>query len=1016
MLKALFRRFMGDRDTSRDKTIKLYQPRVDQINEYYAQYESLSDEELRGMTDTFRQRLQDGETVDDIMYEAYAVVKQACKRLVGRKWTAAGQETTWNMVPYDVQLIGAIALHEGRIAEMATGEGKTLVATMPLYLNALTGKGAHLITVNDYLAQRDAEWMGEVYRFLGLTVGKVLNGMPPPDRVKSYNCDITYGTNSEFGFDYLRDNMVLDPAEMCQPVHNYAIVDEVDSVLIDEARTPLIIAGPVEHSTHQFGELQIPVEKLVRDQRRLISGFLKEAHALMDQPLEEETDQKAQEKKREERRYQAGILLLKAQRGAPKNSDLTNWISDDPSIKMLITQVENDFLREKSIPQLDEELFYSIDEKSHLIDLSELGRAKMAEYTRDDESMFVLPDISVEIGRLQDDETLSAEERMARQDQIGRDFSERSERIHNISQLLRAYSLFEKDVEYVVQEGKVQIVDEFTGRIMFGRRFSDGLHQAIEAKEHVRIQQETQTVASITLQNFFRMYDKLAGMTGTAATEADEFFDIYNMEVVVIPTNEPVNRLDINDLVYKTKREKMEATVKRIAELHHQKLPVLVGTASVDVSQILSKMLKRDKIPHNVLNAKQHHKEALIVANAGEPGAVTIATNMAGRGTDIKLGQGVVHWEGEVGDKAKASGGLHILGTERHESRRIDLQLRGRSGRQGDPGYSEFYLSLEDDLMRLFGSDRIASVMDRLGVKEGEVITHSMITKSIERAQMRVEEQNFVIRKHLLEYDDVMNQQRKVIYEKRRDILEGKNLQQFLDEMIEDFTDDVVERYTAGTVRADNWNWDEIQSETLRILGVAFEELSDRNSLKGEQLLEYLRMQTIANLDRKRKLLGDDLMEKLIRFAMLTTIDHHWKEHLHEMDMLKEGIGFQAYAQKNPLTEYKKQSFDMFTQVLMDINRDSIQFINRAQLEIQEDDLDLTTRTQNPTQMVHRSVDGLRGTAPAVTTRESREAARGKPQPVRKTQEPKPNDPCPCGSGKKYKQCHGKPGAKKALE
>jgi preprotein translocase subunit SecA len=1005
MLKKLFRRFMGDRDTSRQKTIKHYQPQVNQINEHYEQLTGLSDEELRSKTDEFRQRLEAGESTDDIMCEAFAVVKQACKRLLGKKWKAAGQEITWNMVPYDVQLIGAVALHEGRIAEMATGEGKTLVATMPLYLNALSGNGAHLITVNDYLAQRDAEWMGEVYRFLGLTVGKVLNGMPPAERVESYHCDITYGTNSEFGFDYLRDNMVLDPLEMCQPVHNYAIVDEVDSVLIDEARTPLIIAGPVEHSTHQFGEMQTPVEKLVRDQRRLISGFLKDAHELM-KPVEDEED-----KKREEKRYRAGVLLLKTMRGAPKNSDLTNWISEDPSIKILITKVENDFLREKSVHLLDEELFFSIDEKSHIIDLSEMGRSKMAEYTHDSESMFVLPDISVEIGRLQDNEDLSTEEKMAEQDRISRDFSERSERIHNISQLLRAYSLFEKDVEYVVQEGKVQIVDEFTGRIMFGRRFSEGLHQAIEAKEHVRIQQETQTVASITLQNFFRMYSKLAGMTGTAATEADEFFDIYGMEVVVIPTNEPINRLDNNDLVYKTKKEKMEAAVNRIAELHRQKLPVLVGTASVDVSQILSKMLKRDKIPHNVLNAKQHHKEALIIARAGEPGAVTIATNMAGRGTDIKLGGGVVRWDGEEGDKANASGGLQILGTERHESRRIDLQLRGRSGRQGDPGTSDFFLSLEDDLMRLFGSDKIAGVMDRLGVKAGEVITHSMITKSIERAQMRVEEQNFVIRKHLLEYDDVMNQQRKVVYKKRRTILEGKNLQEFLDEMVEEFTDDLVDRYTVNTVRANDWNWDEIQSETLRIFGVTFEELTDRNSLKSEQLLEFLREQTVINLERKRKLLQDSLMDKLIRFAMLTTIDHHWKEHLHEMDMLKEGIGFQAYAQKNPLTEYKKQSFDMFTQMLMDINRDSIQFITRAQLEIREDDLDLTTKTQSPTQAVHRGVDGLRGTAPAVTTRESREASRGKPQPVRKTKEPRPNEPCPCGSGKKYKQCHGKPGS-----
>ena len=708
MLTTFLKKVFGSKN---ERELKKLYPIVDQINEYFEKFNALTDEEIQAKTTEFKERLAQGETLDDLLPEAFAVVKQACKRLVGRKWMAAGSEIEWNMVPFDVQLIGGIVMHQGKIAEMATGEGKTLVATLPLYLNALEGKGAHLVTVNDYLAQRDAEWMGKVFEFLGLTVGVILNNMTPAQRREAYNCDITYGTNNEFGFDYLRDNMAATPEDIVQVRgHHYAIVDEVDSVLIDEARTPLIISGPVEHATHNYDEVKPLVDSLVRKQTRYVNSLIAEAEELL---------------KSEETIREAGLKLLIAQRGAPKNKRLQK-LFQQPGIKKLVFDIENEFIRDKRMHEVDEELYYSIEEKHHTINLTEKGRHELAPNNPDE---FVLPDLAELFSKIEGDESLTQAEKVERKNEIQVEYARKNEKLHNISQLLKAYSLFEKDVDYVVQEGKVLIVDEFTGRIMYGRRYSDGLHQALEAKENVKIEGETQTLATITLQNYFRLYDKLAGMTGTAETEANEFWDIYKLDVVVIPTNKPIRRIDYEDVIYRTKREKFNAVIDEIERLHKKGRPVLVGTVSVEVSETLSRMLKRRKIPHNVLNAKYHKQEAEIIAKAGQPGAVTIATNMAGRGTDIKLAPSV-RGNGKYVDEDGTPYGLHIIGTERHESRRIDRQLRGRAGRQGDPGASKFFLSLEDELMRLFGSDRLIKIMDRLGAEEGEAITHPMVTKA----------------------------------------------------------------------------------------------------------------------------------------------------------------------------------------------------------------------------------------------------------------------------------------------
>jgi len=884
-----------------DRELKRYWKIVPFINEEYEKLRNLSDDELKHKTVEFKERLKNGETLDDLMVEAFAVVKDTCRRLVGRKWTVMGHEMEWNMIPFDVQLIGAIVLHEGKIAEMATGEGKTLVATMPLYLNALSGKGAHLVTVNDYLAQRDSEWMGEIYKFLGLTVGVIKAGMNPEERKEMYMRDITYGTNNEFGFDYLRDNMVIEPEQKVQRGFNYAIVDEVDSVLIDEARTPLIISGPVEASLQQYKELKPLVSRIVKLQNRyvneLITGAMKDFEAGNE-------------------REAAGKLLL-AQRGAPKNKRLLK-LYREKGVKVLVENLENELIRDKNLPQFDEQLYYVIDEKGNTVSITDKGREEMS---KNNPSFFTVPDLSEEFQKIDSDERLSSREKAVSKDAIQREYAEKNEKIHNIHQLLKAYSLFERDSEYIVKDGKVIIVDEFTGRIMPGRRFSEGIHEAIEAKEGVKIEQETQTLATITLQNFFRMYDKLAGMTGTAETEAAEFWEIYKLDVIVVPTNRPVIREDFPDMIYRTKIEKYRAIIEEIKRQHEKGRPILVGTITVEVSEQLSRMLKRAGISHSVLNAKYHQKEAEIISHAGEKGNVTISTNMAGRGTDIKLGEGV-----------KELGGLHVIGTERHESRRIDRQLRGRSGRQGDPGSSVFFISLEDNLMRLFASDRIASAMDRIGVKENEAITHPLITRAIENAQKRVEQYNFDIRKRLIDYDDVMNKQREAIYAMRDEVLYNKNPDEFILGKIENVINDIIEKYTANGKYPEDWDWDNLIinyiNDFLDDPQIAEKEKAE---FTKERLFDYLFDRAKKNLELKREEFGE-LYEKIMKFVVLQTIDSRWRDHLYELDALKEGIGLRGYAQRDPLVEYKKESYMMFENMIINMDEEIVAKMFRVQI------------------------------------------------------------------------------------
>ncbi|MBN2104482.1 preprotein translocase subunit SecA [bacterium] len=1124
MLLKLIERILGGSKHERD--IKRLKPIVEEVNQFAESFQSLPDGELKNKTNEFKVRIQDRvgaiqeeiqrlqnqltsimieddvdvesvrqqiesleqeeneqieEVLQEILPEAFAVVKETCRRLVGKSWKVVGHEINWDMVPFDVQIMGGVVLHEGKIAEMATGEGKTLVATLPLYLNALSGKGAHLVTVNDYLAKRDCEWMGEIYKFLGLTVAYITNDMDPSTRQPAYNADITYGTNNEFGFDYLRDNMAVSLDRVVQRKHNYVIIDEVDSVLIDEARTPLIISGPVPEAKNRYAEMKPRVENLVRAQNMLIGQLVAEGERLQ----------------KEEKEYEAGIKWLQAFRGGPKNKRLVK-IMRETGVQKLIHRVESDYMRDKILHELDEDLFFAIDEKAHTIDLTEKGRQKLSP---DNPELFVLPDLATELSGIEGDESLPEHEKMRCREKIQSEYAEKSERLHNISQLLKAYSLFEKDVEYVVSEdGKVMIVDEFTGRLMPGRRFSDGLHQALEAKENVRIEHETQTWATITLQNFFRLYKKLAGMTGTAETEAGEFWEIYKLDVVVIPTNEPIRRFDDEDLVYRTKREKYNAIIDEIESLHQQNFPALVGTITVEVSETLSRMLKRRGIRHNVLNAKHHMQEAEIVARAGEPGMVTIATNMAGRGTDIKLGAGVIRIDEEgmqslvktVVDQCKSNhrvivhempdlqmdtiaeavrkhnfsvrvlrsheekqglyrdlagmkpgeatiisrnagdhndarvtfenlkhikardytmGGLHIVGTERHEARRIDRQLRGRSGRQGDPGFSRFYLSLEDDLMRLFGSERIAGIMDRWGAEEGEVITHPMITKSIERAQKKVEMRNFDIRKHLLEYDDVMNKQREVIYNRRRRALIGENLRDENMAIIEDFVGDILQEYTTDGEYSEAWDWDGL-SETY--LNTVYQPIpvseDERITLRSEELSERLEQSAKSAYHRICQSFGDELMSRLERFATLQTIDDRWKEHLYEMDRLKEGIGLRAYGQKDPLLEYKHEAFRTFTDLMIRIDHEILRFIFRAPFQMQGAPAMETHEQPTPARMaaVHAEATGMAFAKQSVSDQEGNAPQAGRHQPVHKEPKVGRNDPCPCGSGKKYKHCHGK--------
>jgi preprotein translocase subunit SecA len=1000
MLEKILTKVFGSKH---ERSVKSLWPVVEEINRFEEEYQKLTDDQLQAKTDEFRSRLKDGETVENLLPEAFAVVKNACRRHIGHKYDVRAHPAVWDMVPYDEQLIGGIVLHQGKIAEMATGEGKTLVAVLPLYLNALEGKGAWLVTVNDYLAQRDSEWMGLIYRFLGMSVGVIISEMPPSVRREQYACDITYGTNNEFGFDYLRDNMSLSMEEVVQRGHHYAIVDEVDSVLIDEARTPLIISGPVAHSTQRFEEMKPSVDQLVRLQTQFIIALADE----IERDLAKEGFDE----------WEVGRKLLKGYRGLPKHKRMMKLFQEPANIR-LRQRVENDLMRDKKMFELDEELYFSIDEKSHIIDLTDKGRIQLTKYHGGDPDLFILPDLPEEFARIDQDETLTVADRAAAKAKFQGVYAERSERVQNVQQLLRAFALYEKDVEYVIQDGKVLIVDEFTGRILAGRRYSDGLHQAIEAKEGVHIERETQTIATITLQNFFRLFKKLAGMTGTAETEENEFFTIYKLEVIVIPTHEPVRRTDKNDLVYKTRREKYNAVIDKIAELHARRQPVLVGTTTVESSEIVSRMLKRRTIPHNVLNARQHQREAEIVMQAGQPGQVTIATNMAGRGTDIKLGPGVVEWLGEAGDKTNAAGGLFILGTERHDSRRIDRQLRGRAGRQGDPGTSEFFLSLEDDLMRLFGSERIARVMDRLGVEEGEVITHPLITRAISRAQERVEAYNFSIREHLLKYDDVMNQQRTVVYSRRNVALRGEDPTELVAEMTSDYIEYLLEKHTSGTGGDTEISHDGLAEDLMVTFLVDVGRDEQFHRMNGDALYSFIQEKVEEARQIRLSLLGEDLFKTLQRYGILRAIDEHWRDHLYAMDGLKEGVGLRAYGQKDPLIEYKKEGLELFSAMLDAVSGDALRIMFRAQPVT---DGAARPRPPAPTQRTpvtysHADSTGLAYSRAATQSGEEgggsaaspeTPAQAGKPQPVRVGPHVGRNDPCPCGSGKKYKKCCG---------
>jgi len=1007
MIASIITKIFGSKP---DRDLKKIKPIVGIINEYFEEYQSLSEEDLKAKTDEFKQRLQDGETTDDILPETFAVVKEACRRHKGKSWNVVGHPLEWDMVPYDVQLIGGIVLHQSKIAEMATGEGKTLVAVLPTYLNALEGKGVHIVTVNDYLAQRDTEWMGEIYKYLGLTVGIILNEMTPDQRREAYNCDITYGTNNEFGFDYLRDNMAGSVDDIVQiRGHNYGIIDEVDNILIDEARTPLIISGPVSVSTHRYNEMKPLVERLVSKQYKLVTKFISEGESLLLEGKEME----------------AGEKFLIAEKGVPKHKRLLK-VYHEPSNKKLVRDVENIFLRDKGQNKASEEkyygeLYYTIDEKNHIIDLTENGRNEIAP---NDPDMFLIPDMGEGVANIENDSSLSPEEKIEKKADLHQTFSERSERLQNISQLLRAFSLYEKDVEYVVTDGKVLIVDEFTGRLMHGRRYSDGLHQAIEAKENVKIERETQTLATVTLQNYFRIYDKLAGMTGTAETEAGEFWEIYKLDVLVIPTNEPVRRIDYNDLIYRTKREKYSAVIDEIERMYKNGRPVLVGTISVEVSETLGRMLKRRGIKHNVLNAKYHQQEAEIVKFAGQPGAVTIATNMAGRGTDIKLARQIVKCsEGcylirpeaippdEIDIKqceANVPCGLHIIGTERNEARRIDRQLRGRSGRQGDPGSSRFFLCLEDDLMRLFGSDRIANVMNRMGAEDGEVIVHPLITKSIEKAQKRVETQNFSIRKRLLEYDNVMNQQREVIYHRRTVALKGEDPKQDVLDTLDEFVENRVKEFIQQKSHPEDWEIDGLLESISSV--IPLDNVSIKNkvySLDRDELIELIKSMALEIYDLKEHRIGSERMRVFERFLVLRIIDDEWKDHLYEMDMLKEGIHLRAYGQKDPLMEYKREAYHMFESLIDRINEKTLNILWKFQVQEEPQ----TPRRNFPTQRirtVHENAMnlGFAGAEESDIQKASRERSE-KLQPVKVEQKVGRNDPCPCGSGKKYKKCCG---------
>ncbi len=1096
-----------------EKDVKKISPQVEIVNRFFTEYQSLSNDALRDKTQDFKQRIQqhlagideqintkktDAENLPvadinqkDVFYqeidalkkdrdkkieevlleilpEAFAAVKETARRfkentqlessateldkklavtkkhirIEGDKsffsntWTAAGGDVTWNMLHYDVQLIGGMVLHSGKIAEMATGEGKTLVSTLPAYLNALSGEGVHIVTVNDYLARRDSEWNGPLFEFLGLTVDCIDKHEPNGDaRRAAYNADITYGTNNEFGFDYLRDNMVHSPDEMVQRKHHFAMVDEVDSVLIDDARTPLIISGPVGHSdnTQQFFDLKPRIEKLVDAQKKAVNQFLIDAKKKIAEGNDDPKD--------------GGLSLFRAHRGLPKNGALIKFLSE-PGMRVKMQKSENYYLadQQKEMPRADEELYFHIDEKNNQVDLTDKG-INLITKAGEDTEFFILPDIAIKLSDIEKG-TLGADEKLHLKEGLLNEYSQKADRIHTVQQLLKAYTLFDKDTEYVVMEDAVKIVDEQTGRILDGRRYSDGLHQAIEAKENVKIEASTQTYATVTLQNYFRMYHKLCGMTGTAETEAAELWDIYKLDVVTIPTNLIAIRKDEQDLVYKTKREKYKAVIDEIERLRLAGRPSLVGTTSVEISELLSRMLKQKNIPHNVLNAKQHAREAQVVAEAGLAGAVTIATNMAGRGTDIKLGPGV-----------KDAGGLAIVGTERHESRRVDRQLRGRSGRQGDPGSTQFFASLEDDLMRMFGSERIASLMDRMGYKEGEVIQHSMISKSIERAQKKVEENNFGIRKRLLEYDDVMNKQRNVVYSKRNHALFGERLALDLDNAFYSVADGLINSFresgdyedfklaaivnfgidtaiTQEELEKGNVQqvaeklYDEAKSNYNRkVIAVAAQTLPIIKNIRKEQgnHIENVavpftdgrkQIQALANLDKTITSKGAELPNALERSITLALIDDAWKEHLRAMDDLRHSVQTAGYEQKDPLVIYKIEAFSAFKQMDDAVNKDIVSFLCHCAIPTEQTNAgtikegrEQKTDMSKMRQRKEEFAGAASGGGPEYISNEN---DYNEPSPAIKQQpihvEPKigRNDTCPCGSGKKFKNCHGK--------
>jgi len=1108
MIGAISKLFGGNKS---EKDVKKILPQVEKVNQFFAQYKSLSNDELRNKTSEFKQRIakhleainneiagkqkaaeelpigdingRDNfyKEVDELkkekdkqlevillelLPEAFATVKETSRRfsenatlectateldrtlsvkkdnviIQGDKaiykntWTAAGGQVTWNMVHYDVQLIGGAVLHSGKIAEMATGEGKTLVSTLPAYLNALSGEGVHIVTVNDYLAKRDSEWNGPIFEFLGLRVDCIDKHEPNGDaRRHAYNADIVYGTNNEFGFDYLRDNMVHTPQEMVQRKHHFAMVDEVDSVLIDDARTPLIISGPVGHSdnTQQFFDLKPRIEKLVEAQRKAVNQFLIEAKKKITEGNDDPKD--------------GGLALMRAHRGLPKNSALIKFLSESGN-RVKLQKSENYYLadQQKEMPKVDAELFFYIDEKNNQVDLTDQG-IQLITKAGEDPEFFILPDIATKLAEIEKG-SLSHEEKLHSKEALLNDYALKADRIHTVQQLLKAYTLFDKDVEYVVMEGAVKIVDEQTGRILDGRRYSDGLHQAIEAKENVKIEASTQTYATVTLQNYFRMYHKLAGMTGTAETEAAEFWSIYKLDVVTIPTNVKVIRKDEQDFVYKTKREKYKAVIDEVERLRSIGRPSLVGTTSVEVSELLARMLKQKNIPHNVLNAKQHAREAQVVAEAGLPGAVTIATNMAGRGTDIKLGPGV-----------KEAGGLAIIGTERHESRRVDRQLRGRAGRQGDPGSSSFFVSLEDDLMRMFGSERIAGLMDRMGYKEGEVIQHSMITKSIERAQKKVEENNFGIRKRLLEYDDVMNKQRNVVYKKRNHALFGERLALDLDNAFYSVANGLINSFKEindhegfklaaivnfgidTSITAADLDKDDVNVLSERLYNEAVTEYRRKTDAVVQQTLPIIKnirkeqgnhienvavpftdgkkpIQALANLDKYLASEGRELNDALERNITLALIDDAWKEHLRAMDDLRHSVQTAGYEQKDPLVIYKIEAFNAFKQMDDQVNKDIVSFLCHAQIPMEQTNAGQIregreSRTDMSKMRQRKEEFATAGGGPEHLSAENEyidPSGPVKQEPIRVEKAPGRNDLCPCGSGKKYKHCHGK--------